>query len=196
MLKSIVSVVLLGVILPATVFAHKIKIFAAAEGDAIKGYAYYAGGSRMQQAEIIVLGPEGEKLGQVKTDVDGSFVYKIDMLLEHSFVVQTPDGHRAEFTVPANATSKKKKLGNGSVAAAKISRASDNLHQLNNKDLEEVIAKTVARELNFLREQLVLHDEKVRLRDIIGGIGYILGLAGLACFFQSRKKRQKEEGAA
>jgi nickel transport protein len=192
-LKSMATLILLAVILPATAFAHKIKIFAAAEGNGVKGFAYYAGGSRMQNAEIIVLGPDGKKLSQVKTDAVGSFVYKTDLAMELRFVVQTPDGHRAEFAVPARVTSQKKLIDINS--SAKSYAASD-LQHLSNKDLENLIAKSVAREVNTLREQLVLHDEKVRFHDIVGGIGYIFGLAGLACFFQNRKKRQNQDRSA
>lgn len=195
-LKSIIPLALLVAILPATAFAHKIKIFAAAEGNMVKGFAYYAGGGRMQNAAVTVLGPDGKKLGQVTTDTDGAFVYKADRAMGLRFVVQTPDGHRAEFAVPAKVGSEKKQIENGTVAVASSSAAPADLQHLNNEDLEGIIAKAVAREVNSLHEQLVLHDEKVRLRDITGGVGYIFGLAGLACFFQNRKKRQKEDRSA
>lgn len=189
-LKSILSVVVLCVILPEIAFAHGVKIFAAAEGDLVKGYVYYAGGSRIQNAEIIVLGPDDKKLGQVKTDADGSFAYKTDLVIEHRFVMQTSHGHRAEVAVPARVASQEKQIG----SAARSYTKSFDLHTKNNKDLEEMINKVVEHEVNTVREQLALHDEKVRLRDIIGGIGYIFGLVGIAGFFQGRKKRQKADG--
>lgn len=192
--KSILSVVLLCVILPVIAFAHGVKIFAAAEGDVVKGYVYNSGGSRMQNAEIVVFDPDDKKLGHIKTGADGSFAYKTDLAMEHRFVVQTSDGHRAEFTVPAKVTSQKKHIENNS--SGESYAASEDLYHLRTIDLEEIIGRAVAREIILLREQLVIHEEKVRLRDIVGGIGYIFGLAGLACLFQGRKKRQKENSAA
>lgn len=43
-------------------------------------------------------------------------------------------------------------------------------------------------ELEMLREDIQLLKDKLHLSDIIGGVGYILGLFGIAALFQSHRK--------
>jgi hypothetical protein len=52
--------------------------------------------------------------------------------------------------------------------------------------LEAAIERAVARQIGPLREQLLAAQERVLLRDVLGGLGYILGLTGLALWWTSR----------
>ncbi|WP_343867009.1 hypothetical protein [Caenispirillum bisanense] len=54
--------------------------------------------------------------------------------------------------------------------------------------LEDTIARAVAREVNPLREQLEAYEEKVRLHDILGGLGWIAGLTGIAFYILARRR--------
>jgi hypothetical protein len=38
-------------------------------------------------------------------------------------------------------------------------------------------------EIHNLKDQLSAHDERVRIADIVGGIGYIVGIAGVAYYY-------------
>ncbi|MEJ2456241.1 MAG: hypothetical protein P8103_19125 [Candidatus Thiodiazotropha sp.] len=53
---------------------------------------------------------------------------------------------------------------------------------------EAALERAVARQIRPLREALQGYEEQVRLRDIIGGIGYIVGLAGLGLWWGRRRK--------
>jgi nickel transport protein len=53
-------------------------------------------------------------------------------------------------------------------------------------DLAALIEQSVARQVRPLREQLDSYQETVRWHDVLGGIGYIIGLGGLAYGFASR----------
>jgi nickel transport protein len=44
--------------------------------------------------------------------------------------------------------------------------------------------------LRPLREQHEAHDARVRLQDVLGGIGYIVGLAGLGLWWYGGRRRQ------
>jgi len=48
---------------PATVYAHKVKLFATAAGDVISGYAYFPGGGRITNMPIQVQTVDGHLLG-------------------------------------------------------------------------------------------------------------------------------------
>jgi nickel transport protein len=49
-----------------------------------------------------------------------------------------------------------------------------------------MVEQAVARQVRPLREQLIAHQDRIRLQDLLGGIGYILGLAGLVLWWRSR----------
>ena len=55
--------------------------------------------------------------------------------------------------------------------------------------LEAKIEQAVARQVRPLREELLAAQGRAGLRDILGGIGYILGLVGLLIWWQSRRDR-------
>jgi len=55
------------------------------------------------------------------------------------------------------------------------------------KALEKVLDKKLAPILRSLAE---MQEPKIRLTDVLGGLGYIFGLMGVAAYFNSRGKRK------
>jgi nickel transport protein len=45
-----------------------------------------------------------------------------------------------------------------------------------------------------LRKEVARYENKVRLHDVLGGIGCILGFMGLAFYFLGVRRREKAEG--
>lgn len=54
------------------------------------------------------------------------------------------------------------------------------------------IEQAVARQVRPLREALARRQAQAQLRDILGGIGYILGIAGLGIWWTARRRRRAE----
>lgn len=178
--------------------AHKIKIFATAEGTTITGYVYFPGGSRPAGAPVTVTGPDGSVLAEMTTDADGAFRYEAVRRMDHTFTVDTGDGHRGSFLVRAaqlprslpgdaapGAIAGDFTAGGGGAAAGAAGGA---LAAFDAEMLEDTIARAVAREVNPLREQLEAYEEKVRLHDILGGLGWIAGLTGIAFYILARRR--------
>jgi nickel transport protein len=164
--------------------AHKLALFAAAEGDLIAGRAYFVGGGRAAGVTVRVLGPGGRKLGQTVTDADGRFTFKAQAACDHTFVVETADGHAARWTVPAAeialpAPASQPAGGAPSTRPAPAGR----------EELKRMIDEAVARHVNRLREELASRESRVRLHEVLGGIGYIVGAAGLLLLLRSRRRR-------
>jgi len=44
-------------------------------------------------------------------------------------------------------------------------------------------------QIDELRRQISESDERLRFRDILGGVGFILGLAGVAYYMKARQRR-------
>ncbi len=54
--------------------------------------------------------------------------------------------------------------------------------------LRDMIAEAVASQVRPLREQLNDYQDQVRFRDIVGGIGYIFGLAGITLWLRAARR--------
>ena len=46
----------------------------------------------------------------------------------------------------------------------------------------------LSKQIRVLRRQIRESDERLRFRDILGGIGFILGLAGVAFYMKARRR--------
>ena len=49
------------------------------------------------------------------------------------------------------------------------------------------MSQAVADAVRPLREQLDAYEDTIRLRDLLGGVGYIAGVAGLVYFMKARR---------
>ena len=59
---------------------------------------------------------------------------------------------------------------------------------LDRQELEKIINAALEQKLAPLRKMLAeQYNAEPSLRDIIGGIGWLLGLAGIALYFKSRR---------
>lgn len=126
----------LGAALPAQ--AHGLKVFAALEGDTLRGYAYFVGGGRPAGAQVVIRNAAGTEVYRGQTDGAGAFAWKLPALDRWTVVVDTREGHMAAFS-PGNE---------------------------------------------------LAPEERIRLMDVVGGIGMILGLAGIALWFSAHRPRR------
>lgn len=185
--------------------AHKVKLFASAEGKAISGYAYYAGGSRPRELIIAVEGPGDQKLSEIKTNDRGEFVYEAAVRCDHTFVLDLEDGHSARFTVkadelPANlpaagpagtapaAEPRIPAAASGEPQSAEPAVHPGELPASTLSGIEAAVSRAVSQQLRPLREQLDEFQEQAKLHDVLGGIGYIFGLAGAAFYFLGARR--------
>lgn len=190
-------------------YAHKIKLFATAEGRTISGYAYLSGGGRPKHVPIDVLDPEGKSLlTNVTTDAEGRFSFDATVRCDHLLRIDLGDGHMAQWRIGADELTES--LPEAAVGAAVVpdppsgrdedarqndAEADEAGHRVSQTDVQEAVSKAVSREIkplqrqiNVLREQLESYEETIRFRDILGGVGYLVGLAGLAFYFLGAKR--------
>jgi nickel transport protein len=182
--------------------AHKLKVFATATGGVIEGYAYFGTGGRARLSSVTVASPDGTLLGKTTTDDEGNFRYEATRRVDHVITVDGGDGHVASYTVAADELPQALSGGDGPAAklpaertgapvaaAPAISRGGEDA------DLRAFIDQSIARQIRPLREQIDAYQEKISLHDVLGGLGYILGLGGLAFGF-SQRRRRAQDGAS
>ncbi len=162
------------------IFAHRLRIFAAPEGKHIRGSVYFSGGGKGKNIAVNV-SYNGVKLTEVTTDKSGEFSFTPKTDGKYTFIVDSGGGHsaRTEVTFGNITVVKKSKSPSPVKHTAKIK---------NTGELRKIVAEEVSKGLFPLREQLNSYEDRVRFRDILGGIGYIIGIAGLYAWLKSRKK--------
>jgi nickel transport protein len=187
-------ILLLGAGTIGEALAHQLRVFAFADGARITGSAYFAGGGAATGARIEVRDDSGALLAELTPDATGHFAYLAQAAIDHRILAISGDGHRAEWRVAADEL-----IGAPRVAAeqpesaldvptAQTAPAATPLQAGLDPALEAAIERAVARQIRPLREQLIAAEERTRLRDILGGFGYILGLTGLALWWRSRHR--------
>ena len=190
--------------------AHKIKLFAMAEGKTISGYAYFSKRGRPSNVTVLVLGPNGVRLGETTTNDRGEFTFTAAYKCDHTLSLELADGHRAQFSIRAEELPDDLPLLEGTGINSLTDKAGDKQPVLQESDaaeqtlnatgtltastpeIERAVEKALSKQLRPLREQLDQLEEKIRLHDILGGIGYILGLAGITFYFLGVRRKENK----
>jgi nickel transport protein len=189
-LRGLLSVVALVLLSPSPVWAHKLNVFASAKGRTIEGKAYFRGGTPAQGVAVTALGPAGEEIGKTKTDEQGRFAIEAQFRCDHRILVDTGDGHGGEYLLPGSALPKslpdkegqpKAVPATGSMAVSPERQATSSV---SSDQLDSLRAEIVR-----LEEQLNAYEDRIRMTDIVGGIGYIVGITGAAYYYVGSRRK-------
>lgn len=207
---ALVSVVLL-MTLPA--LAHRVLVFAFAEGDKIQVEAKFVPDTPVRQGTVRVLeATEGRELLTGTTDEQGKFSFPIpaeakEKRLNLKIVVEAAMGHRGEWLLkadtylpPAAATGQAPPMpaaGTSATAPAAAPAPTPPAATrpapaaMEAEALEAAVNRALERQLAPVKEMLAeLSQRRTTLPDILGGIGYIVGFFGLWAYFQSRRQNR------
>ncbi len=185
---SLVLLVLAAVVLrPEAAWAHKLNVFAWVEGRRIVGEAYFRGHAPLVGGAVTVFGPSDQQLDQTKTDAQGKFQFEVKQRVDHRLLVDTGDGHAESFIVTA--AELPADLPGGTATAAKPAA----VPEPSTKAAPDAapVPQGVQAQLGQLRAELQEFKHEVRLRDVLGGLGYILGLMGVAFYFLGVRKSSR-----
>jgi len=179
--------------------AHRVLVFAYTEGDTIHTESKFIPNTPMRQGKILVL---DQKTGKVlltgQTDDQGKFSFKIPaeaatQKLDLMIVAEAAMGHRGEWLLKADSylagATPGKTAAPAPAAATAPAAPGTKAATVDRQMLEEAVSQALERQLAPIKEMLTdLTIHRTSLSDIIGGIGYILGLFGLGAYFLSKRK--------
>ena len=179
--------------------AHRVLVFAYAEGDTIHTESKFIPSTPVRQGKILVLDQKtGKELLTGQTDDQGKFSFKIPadavaQKLDLKIVVEAAMGHRGEWLLKADSylsgATPGKAAAPAPAPATAPAAAAPKAANVEAQALEAALNKALERQLAPIKEMLTdLTVHRTSLTDIIGGIGYILGLCGLGAYFLSKKK--------
>jgi len=197
----------------ATAWAHKMYLHAEAVGQKVQGRAYFRGGAPAQQAKLEVFLPDGRKLLQTKTDANGEFWFQAPARCDYRLVVDTGDGHGAEYTLPAAdlpeslpplekatrppAEKAQNPPDEKSPSAAEERPTPTDSGQASPQEknragspdpLPEWIEQAVHRQVAPLARKIEQMEQRIRWSDVLGGIGYIIGLTGMGFYLLGMRR--------
>lgn len=181
-------------ILASPALAHKVGVFAYVEDGRIKGEGYFAGGDKAVNCAVEVLDASGRTLASAQTDAQGGFSLPLPAAAPPlTIVVQAGQGHRGDYTLTAadlgaSGAGEDQAATTVQEPAAKAEAAAP-VAGVGPAELERVINQALDRKLAPLTAQVakLAGERGVGLAEVIGGIGYILGLLGLAAYIKARK---------
>ncbi len=179
--------IVLSLLLSSTFFstqgwAHKVLANAYSDGELIEGEIGFSNGEMAPAGTLVEVYVEDKKVGETLTEEEGLFTFKPSVIASHSFKADLGSGHVANFTLPGD------ELGE-SLPAEITGTQSGSTSAVSNQELATLIQKAVAQQVIPLRKEIIALKEKKTFHDILGGIGYIMGLFGLAAWMSSRRAK-------
>jgi nickel transport protein len=149
------------------VFAHGLNLSLQAAADGVVGQAFYADGTPARNEAVTLFGTDADKpLAEASTDAQGRFRLPLTVAGTYRVVVEGDEGHRVEAALDWT-----------SVTAAPTA------------DSAAAVAAAVRAEVAPLREDIARLQARVRLSDLVGGIGFVVGLFGAYAWWRARARR-------
>ena len=205
--KSIFTLFLVGFLLffrVEAVDAHGVYVFAWVVGDTVFVESKFSGGKKVNAGKIIVTDSRGTELLSGTTNDRGEFSFKVPKRTELKIVLLAGAGHRAEWTIPVSEidlSDKKTALTHEENAETRplaslkskdeteAAQKTVPLSGLTEKDLQSAVEKALEKKLQPMMKMLAESKQQgPTVKDIFSGIGYIIGLVGIAAYIHSRKK--------
>lgn len=186
--------------------AHKIRVFAWQDGANIVTESKFSKGRPAQNITVSVFEIEtGQTLLSGTTDTQGIFSFPIPQTgsKELKIIADGGDGHKNSWnytlddTPPAGSSGpslQSKTMTTKQLPAQPTAKeaAEKTLQTISTSELTRIIEITLDKKLAPIRKTLAENSDKgPSLKDILGGIGYIIGLAGIAAYMQSLKNKKE-----
>lgn len=187
-----------------SVQAHKIRVFAYESGGMIFTEVKFSNGRPAQNTQVVVEGKDGSSILSGTTDKSGIFQFAIpqealNQKPDLKIIADVGEGHRGSWLLeaadylaigsPQKGVTEEPESPPSTPrdAPAKNSPAASDY-----RALEERVEEIIRQELLPIKRILAQEKEKkLTLQDILGGLGYIFGLAGIAAYYKSKKNGEK-----
>ena len=188
----LIFIFLIIIMINISAFAHKVNIFAYVEREKIYTESYFNDGKKCVDSKIEVFDNQENKLLEGLTNEEGEFSFEIppgdgDLKL----VLTASMGHRAEYIIRADELGDIKSLIEENIEEP-VSAVSPESSSVDLKEIQSIIEETLDEKLkpimSEVREIKKSQEDRISPTEIIGGIGYIIGIFGIVAYFLSRKK--------
>jgi len=197
---AISAVLTAALLLPQAAQAHRVNIFAWLEDGHVQVECGFSRKSKVNGGIVDVFDAgTGERVLSGTTDANGRFSFPLPAAIRDSghdmrLVIRAGEGHQNEWLMTARewkeASAPTQKPSDAPTPALPVPSASGAPapSSLDRAEIERMINSAVEAKVAPLRRQLAALDtDGPSLKEIIGGIGWILGLVGILAW--SRRRR-------
>ncbi len=189
---TVILLVIVGI--PDMALAHRVTVFAWVDGNTVVTQSRFSGGKAVQNGDITVYDDQGRQLLTGKTDAAGEFSFKLPAQTGVRIVLNAGMGHGNEWILSADefqpAGEKRAHIQPPESVVKPSSPVSTTLNGLTREDIKAIIDTSIDKKLKPMIKMIAeIRNTSPSFTDILGGIGYIIGLVGLAAYVQSRKRR-------
>ncbi len=167
--------------------AHKITLFGYVDQGMVKTEAKFSGGRAARHCQMSMANPS-HVVVVGRTNDQGMLDFPVPEEKEgFELIVDCGDGHRGTWRIEADELS-----GGAPLAYTQgshtVHAAPENVLLQDSVTLRMILREELATELEPIKRQLAkLKQNTVSLADIMGGLGYFLGLAGLVSYMRFRR---------
>ncbi len=178
--------------------AHRVIVFAWVEGDTVHTESTFSNGRTVHGGTIEVYDAAETLLLKGTTDDQGRFAFPVPAGGDLKVVVQAGMGHTAQWIVGADETDR----GSGPAAATSARTFADAGEQgasttdaagtscVDARAVEQIVRKALDNRFAAMEARLAAQQPS-QWRDVVAGLGYILGLVGLVAYMRHRKDTRK-----
>lgn len=198
----LILIAFMVVLQPADAAAHKLRVFAWVSGDTVSVESGLSGGRHLVSCTVMVKNSvNGQTITSGVTDREGFFSFPLPRAIQDNpvdlqIIVATDDGHRAEWLLKRDeygASHPEKPIKETKSTMKTDSIVEDKTVSISAQEIRAIMDELLDEKLGPIRRQLALsNEEKVSPKDIAGGIGYLIGLAGLAAWLKRGKSKTDE----
>lgn len=205
--------------------AHSLVVYATVEGSSVSGYGFFVGGGRPEGALVRAVTDQGDEVFRGETDGDGGFTFPVETPATLTIIVDLRDGHMARTTIEASRFAQPDRIGEPlpaiSEAAVEVTFESlppgespppvaegepeaDGFSRpepvaLAAEDLRTMIDQSVRDAVaSQIRPLLAAHqaaESRIRINDVLGGIGMIVGVTGIVLWVSARRRARRDTPA-
>ncbi len=186
-----VAVLISNLFCSTEAFAHRVIIFGWVEGERVITQSRFSNKRAVKGGDIAIFDKGGNRILSGKTDTKGEYSFQIPGKGPLKILLTVGSAHQAKWTVSeaelALALIKHKHKGDkvpqGPVVVSKENSCQQEV-------IEAAIEKTLDQKLRPVLKYVVeSRNRPVSVRDVFGGIGYIIGLVGLAAYMRFRSEK-------
>lgn len=208
---NLIFIVLLIHIAGSKVSAHKVNIFAYIEGDTVFTESYFNDGRKCIDSKVEVFDNTGDKLLEGLTNKDGEFSFKSPGKIDLRLVLTASMGHKAQYEIKADefSDSEEEDKEHTSLQPFKEDRRQTEDRKktdrrqkeekqtghtetltVDMKQMQSMIEASLDKKLRPLLKLIAKSQQnRVSFSEVVGGIGYILGIMGIILYFRSKKDK-------
>jgi nickel transport protein len=192
-MRTILLVVLALVFIgdPGAVLAHRVTVFAWVEGETVHTESMYSGGRPVKGGTIRVFDNKGEMIIEGRTDEKGRFSFDVPGPLDLKVVLEASPGHRANWLIKAREFMEGEQMQSaqsGPLTTQPPVKQESPTGYSDCPGMEEILDEALKRRLEPIERMLRESQHRgPSIHDVMAGIGYIVGLMGVAAYLSSRK---------